>query len=199
MNMLAWLVSVCLRIAVARWPEAQREERRREWSAELHVMGAWSRLRFALSLAWSPPVDDDGVPRGWRETLPAFGRGLRPVLALMGMGFGCIQIANGVPGIGIWILTLSRGYPPGSGPYWPDGGLDWAANAVSIASLALAAVPMFWIGRLLARHIPVIWAHRGRLGSTGSAIVAPALLVAGVLLVHVMQYLPAGPRYGTPV
>lgn len=64
MRGLAWLVTACLRTAIHRWPAGQRDERMREWAAELHVMDDWSRLRFAWSLAWSPPIDDNGVPRG---------------------------------------------------------------------------------------------------------------------------------------
>jgi hypothetical protein len=199
MKALAWLVAVCLRVAVRRWPEVQREERMREWSAELYVMGTWSRLRFAWSLAWSPPVDDDGVPRGWRETLPAFGRGLRPVLALIGAGLVCLGLANGVPASGSWILTVLRGYPSGSGPFWPNGGIDWAANAVSASALALAAVSAFWIGRWVGARTPVTWAHRGWLGSAGSAMIAPVSIAVGVLLVYALQNARFHDEFGTRI
>lgn len=199
MRALAWLVAGCLRMAVRRWPEGQREERMREWSAELYVMSIWSQLRFAWSLAWSPPVRDDGVPRGWRETLPAFGRGLQPVLALIGMGFACVGLARGVPALGSSILEILRGYPPGLGPFWPNGGVDWAANGVSVLALAVAATSVFWIGRWVGARTPVRWAHRGRLGNAASAMLAPVSIAVGVSLVQALQDLRFRDELGTRI
>jgi len=187
MRALAWLVAVCLRVAARRWPEGQREERMREWSAELHIMGMWSRLRFAWSLAWSPYVGDGRVLWDWRVTLPAVGRGLPPVLALIGTGLACVGLARGVPALGSSLVEIARGYPPGSGPYWPNGGIDWAANGVSVLALAVTATSALWLGRWIGARALVRWAHRGRLGSAASAMLAPVLIAVGVSLVHALQ------------
>lgn len=110
MSLLSGLVTACLRIAARRWPAQMRDERLREWTAELPMMGPWSRLGFAWSLASSPPIKDTrGVPGGWREFLPALGRGVQPVLAVIAMGFVCLGLARGVPAVGSWILQLLRG------------------------------------------------------------------------------------------
>lgn len=60
-----------LSLAAHRWPTGLRDELRREWTAELHVLSeggrSWAMLRYALSLAVSRPVADRStVPLGRR-------------------------------------------------------------------------------------------------------------------------------------
>ncbi|MFD0580312.1 hypothetical protein [Dactylosporangium darangshiense] len=67
------LVRAAVHVAWRRWPAQLRDERRREWEAELAVLASEpdrsrlartvGQLRYALSLAWSPPVEDEhGIP-----------------------------------------------------------------------------------------------------------------------------------------
>jgi hypothetical protein len=204
MSALERVVDSLVRVAARRWPANMRDEQAREWSAELHelrhdpsigpVARYLGQLRYAWSLASSPPVEDEnGVPRGWRETLPGFGHGLKPMLMLIGVAFLCTVLASSMPRFGTWALEGFRGYPPGMGPFWRSDRIDWAANAVSLAGLMIATVPAFWIGRWLGQRLPVAWAHRVRLRSgrteriAGSAIVAPIGIAAGMLIVFVLE------------
>ncbi|NUT31764.1 MAG: hypothetical protein HOV79_01695 [Hamadaea sp.] len=60
-----------LTLAASRWPAALRDDLRREWTAELHVLSeggrSWAMLRYAVSLAVSRPVPDhSAMPLGRR-------------------------------------------------------------------------------------------------------------------------------------
>jgi len=96
--------ALLLRLAGRRWPAELRTEMLQEWQAEVAAIGAdptrtpvvrtVRQLRFAISLAGSPPVEDEyGVPRGWREYLPGVGRTLRPPLMLLGAVLLAIPLA----------------------------------------------------------------------------------------------------------
>ncbi|MFC6022815.1 hypothetical protein ACFP2T_42510 [Plantactinospora solaniradicis] len=188
------LATALLRIAGRRWPAELRTEMLQEWQAELVAIGAGPtrnpvvravrQLRFAISLAASPPVEDEyGVPRGWREFLPGAGRALQPLLMLLGAPLLCGILAGVFPMLGSTVLSMARGYPSG---YGPDGGagVDWAANAVSLAGLAVAAGTAGWLGAWLGRRLPVAWAHRTRLGVAGSAVLAPVVMASGALALY---------------
>lgn len=188
------LADALLRLAGRRWPVELRTEMLREWRAEMASVGAGPsrnpvlravrQLRFAISLASSPPVEDeDGVPRGWREFLPGAGQALQPLLMLLGVNLLCVILTSVFPTFGAMLLTLVRGEPTG---YGPDGGadIDWTANAISLAVLTAAAGTAGWLGAWLGRRLPVAWAHRTRLGVAGSAVVAPIGLAAGSLALH---------------
>ncbi len=172
-----------LRIAAGRWPASVRDERAREWAAEMHHIGPWGRLRFAWSLAVSPPIDEDGVPLGWREVLPAFGRGLRPLLALFGYGLLCVAMAVLVVPFGTLSITqIVLGLPTKPSPTF-----NWPGNSISVAVIAFAAALMFWIGRRAGVRRHVQWAHRARLRKTGSAVVGPAFVVGAAVVVSALQ------------
>jgi hypothetical protein len=88
-----------VRSAARRWPEGRRDELRREWEAELHVLGeegrSWPILRYSTSLALSRGPDGAGVSlrSAWRVArlavvLPAaallvFVAAVRAVLAVL--------------------------------------------------------------------------------------------------------------------
>ncbi|MEV4756692.1 hypothetical protein AB0J86_16470 [Micromonospora sp. NPDC049559] len=176
-----------LRVASRRWPVELREAMLAEWRAELAAIGAdrtlrrlvrvLRRLRFALSLAGSPPVEDEqGVPRGWRELLPEFGKGLRPVLMLLGATLLCDLLGWGARDVSAAVLAGVRGGPPS----FSRDGIDWAGNVATLAGLVLATGLAALVGAALGRRLPVAWAHRGRLGAAGSALVAPLVLAAGM-------------------
>ncbi len=189
------LAELLLRVAAQRWPESMREERAREWAAEMHQLGRWGRLRFACSLALSPPVNEDGVPIGWRETVPAFGRGLQPLLALFGYGLLCVAMGLlVVPFATLIIIQTVLGRPEQPSPTF-----NWPGNTISVAVIAVTAVAMFGIGRRAGMRRHVQWAHRGRLSRAGSAVVAPAFVIGAAVVVSALQR--AGgltdPRSGT--
>ncbi|WP_018349713.1 hypothetical protein [Longispora albida] len=177
-----------LRVAARRWPEELRAGQLREWEAELHGLGPFRAFRYALSLAVSPPVEDEhGVPRGWREVLPGAGRGLQPVLALAGMTI--------VFGVLLSLTLVGRAIArAGRGPVAPGEGFDWAANTASVGSLAVAALASAWIGGWLGKRLPVHWAHNAWLGRAGSAVAAPLILAVTVGGVYtVMRLRPEEP------
>ncbi|MBE1492702.1 hypothetical protein [Plantactinospora soyae] len=189
------LAAALLRLAGRRWPAELRTEMLQEWQAEVAAIGAdptrtpvvraLRQLRFAISLAGSPPVEDEyGVPRGWREYLPGVGRTLQPLLMLLGAVLLCLILATVFPRLGSMLLSLARGYPSS---YRPDGGagIDWAATAVALAGLAVAAGTAGWLGAWSGRRLPVDWAHRTRLGVAGSAVIAPIVMAGGTLAMYV--------------
>ncbi|GAA4154866.1 hypothetical protein GCM10022251_25600 [Phytohabitans flavus] len=170
-----------LRLAVRRWPAELRDERAREWGAELHALRsepgtrgmrrAAGQLRFAFSLAAASPVEDeDGVPRGRREGLPGAGRGLRPLLVLVLAGLLAAGPVSGiVQACGGWVLGV-LGFHSG----WPTSAA--VTGLTSLPAVPIVAVAAWWLGR----RMPIPWAG----GRLGSAVVAPlALAVAFALLV----------------
>jgi hypothetical protein len=184
------LERAALHIAWRRWPAQLRDERRREWEAELAVLAtepdrgrlarSVGRLRFALSLAWSPPVEDEhGVPRGWHDVLPVLGRGLRSLLALMAtalVGWAALVAVDFVVQTAMSVSDGIANAPSRDGVDWFGAGLNVVALTGAIGGTAL-------FGRWLGQHLPMNWAHRGRLSDIGSAVVAP--LVLGVLFLVV--------------
>lgn len=183
-----------LRVAARRWPADLRASMLEEWRAELAAVGDDPRLgpvaravrqvRFAMSLAGSPPVEDEhGVPRGWRELLPRAGDVFRPLLMMLGAALGCRMLASGVPTLGSAILTRVRGYPSDLGPSWHAGTVDWAADAVTVLALAAAVGVAGWAGGYIGSRLPVSWAHRGRLGAAGSVAIAVPTVAAGLLAI----------------
>ncbi|WP_412538908.1 hypothetical protein R8Z50_24010 [Longispora sp. K20-0274] len=192
------MIGALLRFAAGRWPEELRETQLAEWEAELYVLRTRSSARalwFALSLALSPPVEDEhGVPRGWRELLPGIGRGLQPVLALLGASLLAFM-APGTAGIGRWLLGLVQ--PQSSYPIRTD--FNWPANAVTFVSLLASAAVAGWLGGMLGRRLGMDWAHRTRLGVTGSAVVAPLVLALGTGLTSATIYTRADGDASTTV
>lgn len=89
-----------IRLAADRWPRDLRDELKTEWTAEMRVMSAFRRLRFAFSLVASPPFEDEnGAPLGWRELLPGAGRRIRPFFVLFTAGFATAMVASAVTGV----------------------------------------------------------------------------------------------------
>src|SRR5947199_222831 len=86
---------------------------------------------------------------GWRETLPGLGRGLQPVLMLLGAALFCTVAASAIPQFGAFVVTLVRGYPGGPGVGRP---IDWAGNGTALASLAVAVVLAGWVGEWIGRR-----------------------------------------------
>jgi hypothetical protein len=181
------LERAALHVAWRRWPVRLRDERRREWEAELAVLASEpdrgplarsvGRLRFALSLAWSPPVEDEhGVPRGWHEVLPGLGRAVRAPLALMATALmGWAAVAAVAFAVRTAMTLISDG---GAGAASREG-IDWfgtALNVVVLVGVAVVGTGLF--GRWLGRRLPMNWAHRGRMSDLGSAVVVPMVLGA---------------------
>ncbi|MER7006160.1 hypothetical protein ABT297_24385 [Dactylosporangium sp. NPDC000555] len=183
------LVRAAVHVAWRRWPEQVRDERRQEWEAELAVLasepgrGRLARrlgvLRFALSLAWSPPVEDEhGVPRGWPEILSVLGRALRAPLALAAAFVTGSAAVAALQFVLRTVRMMSGGDPDvfRTDVDWPGAGLN------AIVLVAVAGTGLF--GNWLGRRLPVNWAHRGRMGDVGSAVVAPLVLAASFLAMH---------------
>ncbi|MEK8109891.1 hypothetical protein NKG94_46565 [Micromonospora sp. M12] len=82
-----------LKVAARRWPVDVREDLRREWAAELHILdetGRWTKvLGFALSLA----VSRAGAPVVDRRLLR--GQARRTALALLLSPIACVAIVVG--------------------------------------------------------------------------------------------------------
>ena len=109
---VSWTAHGFLRVAISRWPPSLRDDRRREWLSELHVLAAdrhRSRmLSFALSLALTRPAVDPRAPFA-RRTL-ANGRfwasaamlGLGPPGAGVGLGL----LASMLTAMGVFGLIL---------------------------------------------------------------------------------------------
>ncbi|WP_117211408.1 hypothetical protein [Allorhizocola rhizosphaerae] len=164
------IIETLMRMAAQRWPASLREQRAREWAAELHHLGHWGRLRFAWSLAMSPPVNDDGVPLGWRETLPGLGRALQPPLALFAGGLMCLLLAQWIPRFGYGMMQHTDAHR-----------VPLLANAVSLVSLAIVTVFAFFAGRWAGRWLPMRW-----------AALAPVVVVGAPLLVELLEVEPFG-------
>ncbi|GAB7051150.1 hypothetical protein [Catenuloplanes indicus] len=169
----------CLSAAARRWPAEIRDEMEREWLAELSAMAAerapaHRRLGFALSLLTSPPArDTTGVPRGWAETLSAFG----PGAAVMLLGLATYAAGRGVDEI------LTTGFAA--------AGLQYLIFLPSWTALLPAPVMIAWgvvAGRWLGRRRPM--SHDGRFGAATSAALAPLGLVPALLLGAWMMFEP---------
>ncbi|MDW5322779.1 hypothetical protein [Plantactinospora sp. KLBMP9567] len=199
------IADALLRVAARRWPAELRMLP--EWRAELAairadpgggpVNRAVRQLRFAVSLAGSPPAEDGhGVPRGWREVLPGAGRALQPLLALLGAVLFCQVLIGVLEMVGTTLLTLARGYPGGSGA---SAGVDWAGNAASVAGLATGAAVAGWLGGWLGRRLPVDRARHSRLDLAGPAVLAPLLMAAGAVALHLVAHSTPEPQSGVTV
>ena len=164
-----------------------RDEQAREWAAELDAISheshhtplsrAIGALRFAISLAISPPIPDEhGVPRGWRELLPGLGRTVGPYALL-------------------FVVALVV-----SGPlsWYADGIVMWVAGVVGVADpfdsivgfgfgdvfAALVIVGAgWWIGRREAAGA----ARAPRLGVVG-LVSAAALAVTAAFALQQMAF-----------
>lgn len=173
-----------LRIAVARWPEDLRDDQSREWAGELYAIRnddgrgrwrrAWTQLRFGLSLAASPPVNDPNkIPTGWREFMPRLGLTLRRCLMLVGVGLLCIII----------VRTLDI-----ASTAWTELSSDPVAipreytKATTFLGLLVGVALAAWLGHLLGRSMPLHVRHRRRFGSQVSAALVITCLFAGVVL-----------------
>ncbi|HZE40646.1 MAG TPA: hypothetical protein VE172_17725 [Stackebrandtia sp.] len=183
-----------LKLAARRWPADVRDERRREWSAEIYYLRhdsgrsrsgrAWAQLRYAFSLAASPPVGDENrVPRGWRELLPRLGRRLWPVAAMFGMGVICRIIGWMLPNV---IITATAPAPGA-------GFSDRFAPLSIVAGMTVLAVEVglfCWLGVLVGRRLPLIPGSGGPLAHARSAAVATIALGAGALAVDAIAQSP---------
>jgi hypothetical protein len=191
-----------LRFAARRWPDDLREEQLREWQAEIAELrreSALGQLRYALSLACSPPVEDEGgVPQGWREQLPRLGSGLRPFFLFAFAAVFCGVLAGGVSTLGDQILEMVRGYSASAGRFFRPAGIDWATHLVQLGALVVAGLFAVLIGRWLGRRLSFGWAHGTRLGAAGSAVVAPFGILLGVAAMAAVRVFPEG-AYNLPL
>ncbi|MEJ3749875.1 hypothetical protein WEI85_42275 [Actinomycetes bacterium KLBMP 9797] len=206
-----------LRVGARHWPGELRAPLLREWRAELATLardtdlGPVSRtvrqLRFALSLAASPPA------RG--ELLFGAGRAVQPILMLLAVPLLCQALTFGLPKLGEMLLERGAAAP-------------WAYRMVSIAGLVVSAVLFGLAGGWLGRRLPV----RGTTPATPSvpaatpatpsvpaatpsvpaatpttpsvlatALIAPLVLAAGFAVIGWAQWasLPDDPGDGTVV
>jgi hypothetical protein len=200
-NTLDRLAEAWLRLAARRWPDDLRAEQHQEWLAELAELRrdsdrgplarSLAQLRFAASLACSPPVEDEGgVPQGWREELPKLGNAVRPLFIFAFAAVFCGVLARGTSVLGETVLEMVRGYPSGVGPSFHPGRIDWGTHLAQFAALVVAAGFAILIGRWLGHRLPFPWAHRTRLGAAGSAVVAPFGLLLGIALMSLVQIMP---------
>lgn len=201
MNAADRLAEAWLRLAARRWPDDLRAEQHQEWQAELAELRrdpdrgplarSLAQLRFAASLACSPPVEDEGgVPQGWREELPKLGNAVRPLLIFAFAAVFCGVLVRGTSVLGESVLEIVRGYPSSLGPFHHPGRIDWATHLTQLAALIVAAGIAILIGRWLGHRLPFSWAHRTRLGAAGSAVVAPFGLLLGFVLLSLVQIMP---------
>ncbi|WP_460916905.1 hypothetical protein [Plantactinospora veratri] len=199
------MADALLRIAARRWPAELGMLP--EWRAELAAIRAdpasgpltraTRQLRFAISLAGSPPGEDGhGVPRGWRELLPGAGRALQTPLALLGAVLLCQVLIGVLEMVGTTVLTLTRGDPGGPSI---SGGIDWAGNLTSVAGLAVGAGVAGWLGGWLGRRLPVGRARHTRLGVAGPAVLAPLVMAAGTVALHTVAHSGPAPQPGVTV
>jgi hypothetical protein len=179
MSALDRLAATLVRAAARRWPADLREDRLAEWSAELHVLRGkpLAALRFALSLACSPAVEEGHASAGWREQLPGLGRTLQAVLVLLVVGATAPMLVDG-------ISSIAHGLMPDSTGAVGEG-------LAGLAALALLLFVGVWLGRRLGTALPL----SGRLRAAGAA--------AALLLVGLGQYLSQLVEHalstGTPV
>lgn len=161
-----------LKIAAERWPEDIRDDQAREWAGELYAIRhddergrlrrRWAQLRYALSLAASPPVEDPNkIPKGWSELLPNLGSTMRRVLMLVAVGAVC-----GLASLLSDVTTRESGVP------------ELRGVAVVVFALVLCE-----IGRHFGRVAPMSLRHDGR----GNSIITAAtvLLVVGTMVLLV--------------
>ncbi|GLZ80105.1 hypothetical protein Afil01_49120 [Actinorhabdospora filicis] len=174
MSLLDGVASHWIRIAADRWPKDLREDLTSEWLAEMSVMGGLRRLRFAFSLAASPPVgDENGVPMGWREIVPGLGRRVRPFLVLFLAGFATMLMAGAVSVLAGAAEQLTTGFsslekrtPLGIGLY------------ILVTLIAYASFGLF--GTLLARRHPVARGPRTAASRLLWTLAAVAAVAAGM-------------------
>ncbi|MFF5231729.1 hypothetical protein [Dactylosporangium sp. NPDC000521] len=200
------LAEALLRLAARRWPAPVREVQLQEWSAELHALRtepgagagrrAFEQLRFAFSLAAAAPVDDeDGVPRGWRDALPAAGRALQPFAVLVFFGLIATGPAAGLlRAVDEWLLGLA-----GVRVGWPLG--TAITTLTSVPALLVLTIVAWWLGR----RMPLRLAGPGRAGSAAAAPL-PLALAFVVLVVGTQSTLGLGGQafavslvFGAPV
>ncbi|MEV0645867.1 hypothetical protein AB0I28_11455 [Phytomonospora sp. NPDC050363] len=190
MSLVDGVAGHCLEFAARRWPADIRDEQRAEWRAELHAMSAdpgsgrlartVRSLRFALSLAAAPPVEDEnGVPRGWREFLPAWGRTLWPALVLVAMGMASGILASFVAVTGGFIGRLAFG--DGSG-YGDSRAAVAGKIAVGIVVCAAGAFLLGWFGTVVSRRLALVPAPRTAPRRAAAALGAVALVALGAAL-----------------
>ncbi|MEV1316599.1 hypothetical protein AB0J14_11010 [Micromonospora arborensis] len=129
-----------LALAARRWPADVRDDLRREWAAELHVLaetGSWTKmLGYAVSLA----VSRAGAPLVDRRLMHQ--RARRTAAALLLSPIACVGIVVG------GAAALFRMQVWQTGANWSDQALTllWTATTVALAVL-LAVLAARW-----ARH-----------------------------------------------
>jgi hypothetical protein len=167
-----------LRLAARRWPLSIRDERWREWSAEMHVLagaGRWGRMvAFALSLAVTRPSLEPrrALPldrRFWSTAVVlVVGPGAALVLGYVGM----LLTALGV--VGLVML---------SGVLWWCGLLAAYAGAGGVLARRRSAVPAV----LLPSVVVVLYLPALDVGGyrtlTGPTLVWVALMVVVLMVV----------------
>ncbi|ADD41367.1 hypothetical protein [Stackebrandtia nassauensis] len=185
----------CLKVAARRWPADMRDERYREWTAEMHEIRsdastsggrrAWEQLRYAFSLAASPPAPDENrVPRGWREMAPQLGQRLRPWAVLFGMGVVCSLLAGTargmVPGV-LGAVTGTHTDPSGERP-----AIITVASALALLGIIVLTA---WLGVVIGRRMPLLPDPRGRAARVVSVVGAPVAVGLGLIVIDAGQML----------
>ncbi len=170
MGLVNRIIAACLRAATRRWPADVRDDMAREWAAELSALEQQGgtgrqRLAFALSLATTPLIiDEGGAPRGRWEWTRA-GATLRTVSRLLVAG-----------AFGVGITMAMRSVVAGLLPEAAVGDVNQWLLA-SIVTTALMTAYAVAVGR---------WA-----GSRG----APRAGAAGSLGVAATVVLPLAPLF----
>ncbi len=178
------LVGAVVRRAARRWPADMRDEMATEWLAELAAMGrervpGWRRIAYAMSLLMSAPVEEPGrPPRLWREEFPSLGRAASHLLTLVVVAWTAAFAASQLPTFANFLLSEARGDYPGTYYIGQATTVQWAANAVAVASLALACAGFGWLGTRLGRVMPLRWARHIGLGAAGPGVVASVVIGA---------------------
>jgi hypothetical protein len=192
------IVDLLLRAATRRWPADLRAEMLREWSAELTALPSrWRRWRFAISLAFSPAVEEAGQPaRTWREELPSIGRGVQHLLLIAGAAL--LAVFTGEPAQLARTALIATGLDPGLQDFGPPdlGPFDWTANTVSVVALGLTAVAAYAIGRAVGRRTPITWPGP-RSALAGPAITAAVTAAAVLWFADYLEDMQVGASGGT--
>ncbi|ADD43232.1 hypothetical protein [Stackebrandtia nassauensis] len=178
MTVIDKMAELLLRLARDRWPERLREDRYREWSAEMYAIRnqesksalqrAFGQFRFAFSLAVSPPGGQRHQTPGWRESLPGWGRRLLPLAVLFAFGAGCSLVVGQPRMLGVVFVNLS-----GGDLLWP--------NVVTVAFILALVAASAMLGHALGAHLPPSRQPRHKTARALSVVTATLAVGAGML------------------
>lgn len=174
MSVIDGIATHWIKIAADRWPRDLRDDLTSEWTAEMRMMSAFRRLRFAFSLAASPPVEDEnGAPMGWREIVPGVARRVRPFFVLYLAGCAVMLMAAAASTFAGFAERLTQ-----TGYYTTPRTSLGIAIYVLITLIAYTAFG--FLGTFLARRYPLVRGPRTALARLLWTLAAVAAVAAGM-------------------